>query len=53
MVKKCLGCGRGFVGVERKFCSWQCEETCIIRIQRRLEDAMKNDKSHTERLGSQ
>lgn len=50
MVKNCLNCGKQFDGVERKFCSWQCDEEYKKTLRTKLDDALKDDKSHTDNL---
>ncbi|MEW6043434.1 MAG: hypothetical protein AB1608_04155 [Thermoproteota archaeon] len=49
-MKKCVVCGREFDGVSRDVCSWQCDENRKKKLQKRLDDAVKADKSHTEKL---
>lgn len=49
-MKKCAVCGKEFDGVSRDVCSWQCDENRRQKLQKRLDDAVKNDKSHTKKL---
>lgn len=48
--KKCIVCGKPFEGIERDVCSWQCDERRSANIRKKLDDAIKNDKSHTKKL---
>jgi predicted nucleic acid-binding Zn ribbon protein len=47
MVKNCLNCGKQFDGVERKFCSWQCDENYKKTPGTKPNDAVKDDKVGT------
>jgi hypothetical protein len=49
-LKKCIVCGKQFEGNERDVCSWQCDENRSSIIKKRLDDAVKKDKSHTKKL---
>lgn len=48
--KKCIVCGKSFDGVDRDVCSWQCDENRSAAIRKKLDEAIKNDKSHTKKL---
>lgn len=50
MMKKCLNCGKQFDGVERKFCSWQCDENYKKVLRTKIDDAVSKDNSHTDSL---
>ncbi|WP_157832398.1 hypothetical protein [Candidatus Nitrosotenuis chungbukensis] len=50
MMKKCLNCDKQFDGVERKFCSWQCDENYKKVLRTKIDDAISKDNSHTDNL---
>lgn len=52
LLKKCKTCGNEFEGSEREFCSWQCEENYKPTLRKKLDEALKNDKSHTNKMSS-
>ena len=47
----CLHCGKSFEGINEKFCSNGCRDSHISSIEKRVKEATKNDRSHTEKLG--
>jgi predicted nucleic acid-binding Zn ribbon protein len=49
-LKKCIVCGKEFDGVSRDVCSWQCDENRKKNLQKKLDEAVKTDKSHTKKL---
>ncbi len=50
MIKNCLNCDKQFDDVETKFCSWRCDEEYKKKLRADLDNALKNDKSHTDSL---
>lgn len=51
-VKKCKTCGREFDGDTRQFCSWQCSEKYGVTLRQKLDEAINDDKGHTDKLSS-
>jgi hypothetical protein len=43
-------CGREFAGNARDVCSWQCDEKRLNKLKKKVEDAVKSDKTHTKKL---
>ncbi|MCV0391974.1 MAG: DUF2116 family Zn-ribbon domain-containing protein [Nitrosopumilus sp.] len=46
---KCHRCGKSFNGDE-KFCHDKCRDEHILDIEKRIEEAVKNDSSHTRKI---
>ena len=46
----CLGCGKSFEGKGEKFCNNVCRDSHIEKLEKLMNDATKNDPSHTEKL---
>lgn len=53
MLKKCKNCGKEFDGNERQFCSWRCDEAYRSGLKQRLDNAVRNDKGHTDKMSSE
>jgi predicted nucleic acid-binding Zn ribbon protein len=49
-LKKCIVCDKEFDGNARDVCSWQCDEKRQQSLNKRLNDAVKNDESHTKKM---
>ncbi len=49
-LKKCMVCDKEFDGVSRDVCSWQCDEKRQQALHKRLDEAVKNDESHTKKM---
>ncbi|WP_162858537.1 hypothetical protein [Candidatus Nitrosotenuis aquarius] len=52
-MKQCKTCGEQFDGNAREFCSWQCEENHVKSLRKKLDDAVKTDRGHTQKLSKQ
>ncbi len=46
-METCKECGNGYVTGDGKFCSMSCFRK---NVQKRINDATKNDKSHTKKF---
>ena len=46
----CLHCGKAFDGESDKFCSPVCKNSHIADIERRTENAVREDEGHTNRM---
>jgi predicted nucleic acid-binding Zn ribbon protein len=51
MPKKCKQCGKDYDS-DSLFCSEICHDAFDLDIKERLEDALRNDKSHTEEMST-
>jgi hypothetical protein len=49
-MKSCKTCGKDFEGSAREYCSWQCEEDHLHSLKKKMNDAIKHDKGHTQKL---
>ncbi|WP_158507461.1 hypothetical protein [Candidatus Nitrosotenuis cloacae] len=49
-MKSCKTCGKDFEGSAREYCSWQCEENHLHSLKKKMNDAIKHDKGHTQKL---
>jgi len=49
-MKQCKTCEKQFDGDAREFCSWQCEENHLHSLRKKLDDAVKADPGHTQKL---
>ncbi|MFI5416909.1 MAG: hypothetical protein ACHQW9_02525 [Nitrososphaerales archaeon] len=52
MSKKCKQCGKDYDSDSELFCSEMCHDAFDLDIKERLEDALRNDKSHTQEMSS-
>ena len=46
---KCMNCGEPLDGQDQ-LCSPECREEYRVKLKKRLERAVKNDTSHTEKM---
>jgi hypothetical protein len=47
---QCRNCARDLLDTRQKFCSINCQDDYIRHLEQIIEEATKNDSSHTERL---
>ena len=47
-MRQCKVCGKTLDGGE--FCSSQCEESHLESLRKKLDDAIKDDRGHTQKL---
>lgn len=45
-----MKCGKKFDGSKERFCSQSCAEIHVKDLEKRLDDAIKNDPSHTKKM---
>ena len=47
---QCKNCNKNLLDTRQKFCSIDCQDIYIQTLEKRLDEALKNDSSHTENL---
>lgn len=47
---KCKNCFKELFESRHKFCSINCQDDYIINLEKMIQDAVKNDLSHTEKM---
>ena len=48
----CKRCGKEFEDMTEEFCSKRCKEEYLRALEKKLDDAIKNDPGHTKRLSN-
>ena len=48
----CLHCGKSFDWESEKFCSENCKNLHIADMDRRVENAVREDSGHTDKMSS-
>jgi len=47
---KCKNCSKNLFDPRQKFCSIECQDDYIINLEMMIQEAVKNDHSHTETM---
>lgn len=46
----CVYCRKPFESDTEKFCSQNCKDNYLVGLTKRIDEAVKNDPSHSEKL---